>query len=431
MSNVVPENWTFEPLGKYISDSTAGEWGTDACGDQNDIPVLRATNFSQSGMIDYRKLAIRNIEEKKRVRKSLIRGDIVIEKSGGSPTQPVGRVIYFDNDKPFLYSNFTQKLSPSKMVDSKFMFYKLYEEYANGTVSKFQQQTTGIINFQLAEYLLYKSVFPPLPEQKKIAAILTSVDGVIEKTQAQIDKLKDLKTGMMQELLTRGVGVDGKPHTEFKDSPVGRVPAEWDTVKLASVLSKIDSGWSPACIEMPPATGEWGVVKVSAVTRGRFLEKESKTLPEELKPKPHIQIKRGDILLTRANGVADLVGKCVMVSSEPKAKLMMSDKILRLNANDKVYSKFLLHYFNSRHIRKQIELSWGGSSGQKNISQADIKGYFIALPSLNEQMIIGDSISQIDTLLSVREAKLRKLEDSKKALMQDLLTGKVRVKVED
>ncbi|MGC3834421.1 restriction endonuclease subunit S [Moritella viscosa] len=57
---------------------------------------------------------------------------------------------------------------------------------------------------------------PPLPEQQKIAAILTSVDDVIERTQAQIDKLKDLKTGMMQELLTRGVGVDGKPHTDSK-----------------------------------------------------------------------------------------------------------------------------------------------------------------------------------------------------------------------
>lgn len=317
-------------------------------------------------------------------------------------------------------------------IDNVFLFYllksdyfmRLYPSLGQGSIDR-----RASIPFKVLSGVEFLS--PPLSEQKKIAAILTSVDDVIEQTQAQINKLKDLKTGMMQELLTRGVGVDGKPHTEFKDSPVGRIPAEWDTVKLSSVLSKIDSGWSPACIEMPPATGEWGVVKVSAVTRGRFLEKESKTLPEELKPKPHIQIKRGDILLTRANGVADLVGKCVMVSSEPKAKLMMSDKILRLNANDKVYSKFLLHYFNSRHIRKQIELSWGGSSGQKNISQADIKGYFIALPSLNEQMIIGDSISQIDTLLSVREAKLRKLEDSRKALMQDLLTGKVRVKVED
>ena len=69
---------------------------------------------------------------------------------------------------------------------------------------------------------------PHFPEQKKIAAILTSVDEVIEKTQAQIDKLKDLKTAMMQELLTCGVGVEGKPHTEFKDSPVGRIPKGWE-----------------------------------------------------------------------------------------------------------------------------------------------------------------------------------------------------------
>jgi type I restriction enzyme S subunit len=70
-------------------------------------------------------------------------------------------------------------------------------------------------------------LLPPLPEQQKIAAILTSVDDVIESIQAQINKLKDLKTGMMQELLTKGVERDGLPHTEFKDSAVGRVPKGW------------------------------------------------------------------------------------------------------------------------------------------------------------------------------------------------------------
>ncbi len=73
----------------------------------------------------------------------------------------------------------------------------------------------------------YQVVFPPLPEQQKIAKILTSVDEVIEKTQAQIDKLKDLKTGMMQELLTNGIG-----HIEFKDSPVGRIPVEWEVKSI-------------------------------------------------------------------------------------------------------------------------------------------------------------------------------------------------------
>ena len=77
--------------------------------------------------------------------------------------------------------------------------------------------------------------FPPLPEQQKIAAILSSVDDVIEKIQAQIDKLKDLKTGMMQELLTKGIG-----HTEFKDSPVGRIPVGWDVVELSAAAKVID-----------------------------------------------------------------------------------------------------------------------------------------------------------------------------------------------
>ena len=193
---------------------------------------------------------------------------------------------------------------------------------------------------------------------------------------------------------------------------------------------KIDSGWSPACIEIPPSTGQWGVIKVSAVTRGCFLETESKTLPENLAPKPHIQVQQGDLLLTRANGVADLVGKCVMVNDRPKANLMMSDKILRLNPQESVCPFYLLHYFNSKVIRKQIELSWGGSSGQKNISQTDIKSYLIALPSLEEQKAIGSSITHVDKLLALKEAKLMKLNAHKKALMQDLLTGKVRVTID-
>src|SRR5690554_2356870 len=78
---------------------------------------------------------------------------------------------------------------------------------------------------------------PPLPEQQKIATILSSVDDVIGKTRAQIDKLKDLKTGMMQELLTKGIG-----HTEFKDSPVGRIPAEWTVKKLDDLSEKISDG---------------------------------------------------------------------------------------------------------------------------------------------------------------------------------------------
>jgi type I restriction enzyme S subunit len=136
---------------------------------------------------------------------------------------------------------------------------QVFHRYSQGMVN-------DTLNLKFENFSLIKVKIPPLLEQQKIAAILTAVDEVIESTQAQINKLKDLKIGMMQELLTKGTG-----HTKFRDSPVGRIPISWNVAELGSLLTKIDSGWSPNCIETPPNIGEWGVLKVSAVTRDIFL----------------------------------------------------------------------------------------------------------------------------------------------------------------
>lgn len=313
----------------------------------------------------------------------------------------------------------TQVLTPkNKDRDVKYLYY-LITRAAELIGSEGYKRHFKILKEFDIEYV------DSLHEQQKIATILSSVDNVIEKIRAQIDKLKDLKTGMMQELLTKGIG-----HTEFKDSPVGPIPAEWMVVRLGGSLECIDSGWSPSCIEIPPVPGKWGVLKVSSVTRGEFLENESKTLPDELLPRNNAQVHAGDVLLTRANGVAELVGKCVIVRKEPQAKLMMSDKILRLKPSQTLHNEFLLHVFNSQIIRKQIELSWGGSSGQKNIGQSDIKSYLIPLPSVEEQRLIARSITQVERVVFDQNKKLVALMNTKKALMQDLLTGKVRVKTQ-
>ena len=82
---------------------------------------------------------------------------------------------------------------------------------------------------------------PPIKEQKKIAKILTSIDRVIELTEKEIAKLKDLKKGMMQDLLTKGIG-----HTKFKDSPTGRIPESWEVIKLKKAIeSGPHNGYSP------------------------------------------------------------------------------------------------------------------------------------------------------------------------------------------
>ncbi len=413
MSDLVPSGWKVKSVAE-VANNFDGQRvalkSTDRANRQGGYRYYGASNI-----IDY-------------VDDYIFDGDYILLGEDGENVLSRNLPLAFIVTGKFWVNNHAHVLQPKENIDLGYLCEVLeafdYKNIASGSAQP--KITQGALN-------KIRLLFPPLPEQQKIAAILTSVDDVIEKTQAQIDKLKDLKTGMMQELLTNGIGTlsgsHSKPHTEFKDSPVGRIPKSWELVKLSDLLTKIDSGWSPSCIETPPSTGEWGVLKVSAVTRGKFLDIQSKTLPPDLQPREHLRVRCGDILLTRANGVAELVGKCVMVKKEPKSKLMMSDKILRLNPNERAYSHFLLHAFNSQQMRKQIELSWGGSSGQKNISQDGIKSYYLALPSYDEQKAIGDSISHIDSLLAAKEQKLAKVQDSKKALMQDLLTGKVRVAV--
>jgi len=424
MSNLVPDGWVEESIGKFISDSMAGEWGKEAVGDGNDIPVLRATNFSKSGAIDYKKLAFRNIDKAKILKKSLQRGDIVLEKSGGSPSQPVGRVIYFDSSKPFLYSNFTQKLIPSKDCDNKYLFYKLYFEYQNNTVLKFQQQTTGIINFQLKEYLLFKTIFPPISEQQKIAKILTSVDEMIEKTQAQIDKLKDLKTGMMQELLTNGIG-----HTEFKDSPVGRIPSEWKVKTLDKIISTMDGGVSVNSENKPRSSGQFGILKTSSIAKGKFFPLENKVvLPHEVE-RLKTPVLADHIIFSRMNTPA-LVGESGYIPQNYD-DLFLPDRLWQIDVKCRKETNvlWLSYVLASNKLKAEIsELATGTSNTMKNISKPKLLSIKVACPEFKEQMKISKSLKSIDTKVDLISSKLEKLNGTKKALMQDLLTGKIRVK---
>lgn len=141
-------------------------------------------------------------------------------------------------------------------------------------IAKEGARNHGLLNVGVSEFFSIEVPLPPLPEQKKIAAILTSVDDAIEKTQAQIDKLKNLKTGMMQELLTRGIGVDGKLHTEFKDSPVGRIPKGWEVKPLESVVERIIDCEHKTAPYVEKS--EFMVVRTSNVRNGELLFEDMK-----------------------------------------------------------------------------------------------------------------------------------------------------------
>jgi len=329
-----------------------------------------------------------------------------------------GRSSIVKTKKQFCLGQNTVVINPRE-INSDFLFQFLQTEniynQIEDTVSGSSQKSLS-----LAAIKNLKILNPPLPEQQKIAKILTAVDEVIEKTQAQIDKLKDLKIGMMQELLTNGIGNNGKPHTKFKDSPVGRIPAEWEVKKLSAVSKVVDS------LHQTPTFSRKGLsmIRVSDIREGKVNISKAMKVSDDvfsLFTKNHLPTK-GDILMSRVGSY----GVCCFINDDTQVCIGQNTVVI---TSTSIEYLFLFYLLSSYVVQKQIEFEVAGS-GYKSLSLASIRNLTIILPDKEEQTKIANIIQSLDNKREFMNNKLLLIKNTKKALMQDLLTGKVRVKVE-
>lgn len=341
---------------------------------------------------------------------------IVVGRKGS-----IGEVEWSDSD--FWPIDTTYWVSRRANADLRWLFHLL--KWINlGTLNT----ATGIPGLNREDAYALTFGLPPLGEQKKIAAILSSVDEAIEATQAVVDQLQIVKNAMMAELLTRGL--PGR-HMRFKQTEIGEVPEAWQVAPLGSLLKGIDAGWSPLCDSVPATEGEWGVLKVSAVSWGEFRPNENKRLPAHLEARPQVEVRSGDLLVSRAN-TPELVGRCVLVR-ETRSRLMLSDKLMRLRMNHAMASAgFLRLVMETPATRQQIEDSATGSSrSMKNISQEKLRSILLPQPPVEEQEGIARSFDLIAERAIAEDSTLAELRRLKTALMSVLLTGEVRVKPDD
>ncbi|AZL85002.1 restriction endonuclease subunit S [Aliivibrio salmonicida] len=268
-------------------------------------------------------------------------------------------------------------------------------------------------------------LIPPLPEQQKIAAILTSVDEVIENTQAQINKLKDLKTGMMQELLTRGVGVDGKPHTEFKDSPVGRIPKGWEVSTLGDEF-QLSSGSTPSRKESTYFSSDQSAipwVKTTNLNDSYILTTDEKITLKALNETSCKLHPKGTALIAMYGGW-NQIGRSGLLTGDATT----NQAIVALVFKKRIIGEFVNYWLiANRHRWQSIAAS---SRKDPNITKQDVSDFLIVVPSIQEQEDLVDRFDSLTQLIYKNQKKMDLVKNTKKALMQDLLTGKVRVKVD-
>ena len=297
-------------------------------------------------------------------------------------------------------------------------------------------EATGVPS--LSRDLLYKIEVetPPTTEQSKIAEILSTVDQAIDQTEALIAKQQRIKTGLMQDLLTRGIDENGNlrpprdeaPHL-YKDSSLGWVPKEWESGPLFDRKSngrphlKTGPFGSSLKLEHWRPTGI-PVITIGALGAGRLIESELLHVSESTAMRlQNYRLEVGDIVFSR---VAD-VGRSAVIG-DPQHGWIMSSNLMRISLDSKqVNARFLQAQLSyDPRIRQQILSSV--NAGGRDVANTEVLNSLQFLwPPLTEQARIMDCLEALDDRIDCAEKELGKLCQVKTALMQDLLTGKVPV----
>ena len=270
-----------------------------------------------------------------------------------------------------------------------------------------------------------KIALPSILEQQKIADILSKVDELIELTEKIIDETGELKKGLMQKLLTKGIG-----HTKFKKTEFGEIPVGWEIKKIGDFIINLDAGVSVNSKNRVANDGEFGILKTSAAFNGIFSPRKHKTINTNEISKACINPKADNIIISRMN-TSELVGESAYIAKD-YPNLFLPDRLWQTNFKNKkeICVKWLSFLLTSNKIKKIISNAATGTSGSmKNISKKFIFNLKISTPSLSEQKQIASILSKVDEQIQDNKKELKHLRELKKGLMQDLLTGKVRVSV--
>lgn len=424
----IPPDWRRTSIRSVLETVYTGVWGSDPV-HQGNACVLRSTNLDDDGRLDYSTAAERCIPDSKVEEKRLQNGDLILETSGGGPGNPVGRVAQFEQPKggrPYLCSNFYKTLRPSEEVQNRFLFWKLLQFHRSSRIWAFQRQTTNIINLNTQHYLSAELGWPEFDEQRRIARVLDAVDAAIRHTDRVVGKLDHVRQGLLHDLLTRGLTPDGRlrdpdAHPEqFRDSPLGRIPETWEMKSLEQV-----GNWASGGTPSKSNPKYWGghipwvtpkdMKRVHLSTTTDLLTEEGAARTRRVPEGTTFIVVRGMVL-----------AHTFRVSHADREMAFNQDVRAIIPDEQYVTPEFLTYWFLA-HEHELLRLVTEATHGTKRLDVGQLLEYPIAVPSKREQKRIVARLSNAETRIEREKDRTGKLQNLKRGLMRDLLTGDVRI----
>ncbi|WP_300123071.1 restriction endonuclease subunit S [Lactobacillus sp.] len=356
--------------GKAVS----GEWGSEDP-DGSGIPVLRTTNFTNEGEINYNDVVTRKIVKKNLKSKFLINGDIIIEKSGGSEKQPVGRVVYFDgNENTYLFNNFTGllRVKDTKKWNSKYVFWSLYAAYKQGRTRLYQNKTTGLHNLKTDVYVRDMQIRNrDIEDQVKIAYTLSKTREIIRKYKEKISKLDELVKARFVEMF--GDPVLNSQH--------------YNLVKLSN-LGTLARGKSKHRPRNDPQLlgGPYPLIQTGEITNSDTFIKKFTNTYSELGLQQSKLWPKGTLCITIAANIA----QTAILTFDA----CFPDSVVGFIPENSDITPLYLHYWFS-FFQKIID-SQASQVAQKNINLKVLSNLQVMLPPKNKQSEFASFVQQVD-----------------------------------
>lgn len=371
------------------------------------VGVIRNTNFTKENNLDDSDIAYLDVEKKQFAKRKLSYGDIILEKSGGGPRQPVGRVIVFDkNDGEFSFSNFTSaiRIKDQRELDFNFLHKFLFFSYVSGVTEGMQSHSTGIRNLNLN---LYKEIEIPLPsiaEQKRIVKILDEIFEGIEKAKKNAEKNLKNSKDLFESYLQSVFANPGK---------------DWEKKKLGEVYDVRDGTH-----DSPRYHKEGYALVTSKNLKNDLLnfdkiqyisEKDYKKINERSK------VDKGDILFA----MIGTIGNPVVVEDKPDFAIK---NVALFKVSKEQNSYFLKYYLDSKFVIDKM-MSEAKGTTQKFVGLGYLRSFGIKLPPLSEQKAIVKKLDALSVetkrLEAIFRRKIADLDELKKSILKQVFVGEL------
>ena len=421
---MVPKGWKEVKLGEVIKHQKGYAFKSDSY-INGGVRIIRISDTTRDSIHDKSPVYIDEDETASLSQYKLNTEDIILSTVGSRPhllDSMVGKAVKVPakDEGALLNQNLVKIVPKDNLITNNYLFSMITKSKFNYFISTLVRGNANQVSITLKELFAYTFPLPSLPEQQKIANILSTWDKAISTTERLIENSTQQKKALMQQLLT------GKKR--LLDNEGKRFEGEWEERKLSNLGSTFNGLTGKTKVDF--GSGKKYIPYMN-IFKNTFIDTDNLDYVNIDVDEKQNTVQFGDVFFTTSSETPEEVGMSSILLKKTKEPIYLNSFCFgfRLFEIDKVAPAFIGYILRSSHVRRKIAILAQGAT-RYNLSKVQLLKISIALPSLEEQQKIATVLTNADREIELLEQQLADLQQEKKALMQVLLTGKKRVVVD-